>query len=116
MGLSNNQLKDMRGDIGITETPAVFGDEELNRLYERANNNFEAAVVLALEQILASAVKFHNYTANATKEDEGQIFENLKEVWEMKKARLKGTKSQFKLVKIKGGSARTMEKPNGYLE
>ena len=112
--LTSKQLKDMRGDVGISETPEVFGDEELNRLYERAANNYEAAVVLALEQLIADAAKFHDYTANATKEEASQIFEHLKEVWNMKKARLAGTKSKFRLVKLKGGTARRMEKPYGY--
>jgi ElaB/YqjD/DUF883 family membrane-anchored ribosome-binding protein len=114
MALSQKQLDDMRADLGISETPAVFGDEELNRLYERTASNYEAAIVLGLEQIIASAVKFYDYTANASKEEVSQIFEHLKEVLAMKKARLSSTKSQFKLVKIKGGSAQIMDKPDGY--
>ena len=110
--LSVEQVEDFRIDIG--DENHAFGDGELNRFYSRANGNYDKAVVLAIEALLASAAKLNDYTANASSEDEGQIFQNLKELLEIKRAAYKSSKSPMRLVRLKSGQYVKRDKPYGF--
>lgn len=83
--LSAAQLADFQGDIGIGSDEAVFTDAELNRLYTRADSDYNKAVVLAIRQMLASAVKLNDYRIAQSSESRSQIYKQLKDMltyWE----------------------------------
>jgi hypothetical protein len=83
--LSADELTDLRGDIGDTGDAQAFTDTELQRLYTRADEDYNATVLLSLRQLMGNSWKLHNYTQNASQEQRKQIFDNLKEMvkyWE----------------------------------
>lgn len=80
MALTAAQLADMQGDLGIAADEAVFTDEELDRLYERADSDYNTAVYLGFRQILAQAAKFHNYTVGQTRVERKQMFDHLRDL------------------------------------
>lgn len=71
--LTDDQLADFQSDIGITDDETVFTDVELNRHFTRAEGDYNRAVVYALRQFLANAVKFADYVQNASQEKQSQI-------------------------------------------
>jgi len=80
MSLSSDQLGDIQGDLGISNDEAVFTDAELNRLYARADSDYETAVVFGFDQLLADAAKFNDYTAGQSQEKKSQVFANLEKL------------------------------------
>lgn len=84
MALSSDQLSDIQADLGISDDEAVFTDAELNRLYARADSDYDTAVVYALDQLLIDAAKFNDYTAGASSESKGQVFDHLMRFRNMK--------------------------------
>lgn len=78
--LTSDQLTDMQGDIGINNTETVFTDAELNRLYNRAGGDYKLGVILAFDQLLASAAKWTNYTEGQTSEDRSDRFKQVMEL------------------------------------
>lgn len=97
--LTRNQIEDFRADIG--DSKCVFTDIEIQRLYERAGT-YAGAVLLALDQLLANASKFSDYTANESSEKKSQVFDQLMKlrgVWQMRvSADEIDTKTQQNLV------------------
>jgi hypothetical protein len=87
MALDATQILDFRADIGDETSPYAFSDTELDRLYDRCENSYDRAVILAIEQLLANAVKFYSYTAGYTKAEQDKIYDHLKNFLELKKSR-----------------------------
>jgi len=88
MALTAAQLTDLQRDIGIGSDEAVFTDDELNRLFARTSSDYAMAVMYALRQLLVNAARFNNYirytsSGQATREDKSQIFDHLKEMYEL---------------------------------
>ena len=81
--LTTTQRADMQADLGIGSDESVFTNDELDRLYTRADTDYDEAIVLAIRQLLMQASKFHNYTAGQTKVEKQQVFENLQSMWEL---------------------------------
>lgn len=77
MSLSTDQLTDLQGDLGITADEAVFTDDELNRLYARADSDYNTAVYLGYRQLLADANKFFDYTVGQASVKRSQVREHL---------------------------------------
>jgi len=96
--LSSDQLTDLQADIGITTDESVFTDAELNRLYTRADSDYNTAVYLALRQLMANAVKFHDYTAGQTSVKKSQIFDHLKEQVDFWQKESRTTANQVRIV------------------
>lgn len=78
--LTTEQLADLQADLGITDDETVFTDEELNRLFTRADEDYDTTKAYALRQLWTSAAKFTKYTQNASSEDKTSIFKQLGEV------------------------------------
>jgi hypothetical protein len=73
--LTAAQITDFREDIA--DTNSAFSDAQLQRLYNRADGDYQKAVVLALRQLWMNAAKFNDYTAGESVERKNQIFDNL---------------------------------------
>ena len=80
MALTATQLTDMQADLAITTNQDVFTDAELNRLYERASDDYNGAVYLAWRQLLADANKFFDYTAGQTKVQRSQTRAHIRDM------------------------------------
>jgi hypothetical protein len=75
--LTTDQLSDLQADLGITDDESVFADAELNRLFTRAEEDYDLTVIYALRQMWRNAAKFTKYTQNASSEERQQIFDHL---------------------------------------
>ncbi len=90
----------MQADLGISDDETVFTNTELDRLYTRADADYNTAVYLATRQLLANAVKFHDYTAGMTKVQKSQVYDHLKEQVEFWKEEARVADSQMRIVGI----------------
>lgn len=107
--LSADQLTDFRADIGDDGT--VFSDAELNRLYTRAESDYNLAIVLAFRQLMTNAAKLHDYTLAQSSERQSQVFDHLKTMltyWEG----VAQTKQQVKMVGMRSVPPRLKSEPN----
>lgn len=85
--LTSDQLSDLQADLSISSDQAVFTDAALNRLYTRAEENYELTVVLAIRQLLMGGAKLNDYTNGLATEKKSQVFDHLKSMltyWESK--------------------------------
>lgn len=77
--LTAAQIADMQGDLAIGDDESVFTNDELQRLYVRASEDYNTAVYYAYRQILASkVVAWTDYQVAQTKVSASQAFANLK--------------------------------------
>jgi len=82
--LSSDQLGDMQGDLGISDDESVFTDDELNRLFTRADGDYDLGMVYALDQLLMDAAKLNDYMAGSSSEKKSQVFaqlEKMRKLW-----------------------------------
>lgn len=115
MTLTATQLADFRADIGDA-TATVFTDIELNRLYERASENYAQAIVLALRQLLANAAKLHDYRLAQSTESLSQVFSNVKQLLQYWEERVDeetaGTAGQIRIIGLRGVPPRDKDLPS----
>lgn len=78
MALTADQLTDFQSDLGISDDEAVFTNDELQRLYERAGEVYEAAVYMAWRQVFAQATKYIDYKVAQTEEKRSQVWDHIK--------------------------------------
>ena len=85
--MTADQLSDFRLDIG--DPGSVFTDDEIQRLWARAGEALEDAdderqyaltMYYGCRQLLASAVKFVDYTVGQTTEKKEQVFKHLEKM------------------------------------
>lgn len=100
MALTVTQRTDMQGDLGIAADEAVFTNDELDRLYTRADSDYYTAVFFGYRQLLAQANKFHNYTAGMTKVDRVQMRENIRDSMEFWQDEAKVSGNQLRVIGI----------------
>lgn len=80
MALTPTQLADMQADLGIDASEAVFTDEELERLFERADESYNTAVYLAWRQLLGASSKYVDYKVAQTSVSKSQAFQQIKDM------------------------------------
>jgi len=81
--LTSDQLSDMQADLGISDDGAVFTNADLNRLFTRADADYDLAVVYAIDQLMMDASKFNDYRAGSSSESKSQVFKHLQAMREM---------------------------------
>lgn len=80
MPLTAEQLNDFRADLNDPSS-AVWTDDELNRLFTRAGDNYNGAVVYAIDQLLmAHSDKWVNYTQNMSREDREAVWKHMQDM------------------------------------
>lgn len=77
MAITQQIIEDMRLDLGLNDDETVFTDDELTRLYERANDVYPTAVYYAFRSLLANAAKRYDYQAAQTNIKAGDVFDHL---------------------------------------
>lgn len=82
MALSATQLTDIQADIGIGSDESVFEDDELNRLYARADSDYSLAVLYAIRQLLIDAASLYDYKRADDADKKRQVFENLEKMYD----------------------------------
>lgn len=113
MPLTADQISDFRADIGDNPSNPVFTDDELNRLYTRASESYEVAVVYAIEQLMANATKLTKYSIGQVSQDSNQVFENLKKLRELWKSKVQ-EKKQFLLLSFRAEPPSDSDYPHNY--
>lgn len=76
--LTSELRMDMQADLGIGSAQTVFTNSELDRLYTRAESDYDLAMVYALDQLMMDAAKLNDYRAGSSSESKGQVFEHLR--------------------------------------
>lgn len=110
--LTNDQLSDIQGDLGIGSDESVFTDDDLNRLYTRADGDYTTAVYLGYRQLLAQANKLHDYTVAQTRMSKAQVREHLRDMlafWQ-NEARVSG--DQVRILGANSIPPRWKDKPS----
>lgn len=98
MALSSDQLADMQGDLGITDDETVFTDEELERLFTRAQEIYPLAVYFGFRQLMAQANKLRDYAQAMTKESLSQVRRQLYESMVLWKEEARIASNQLRIV------------------
>ena len=86
-GLTGIEILDFRGDIGDTGSTPAFSAAEIQRLYERNSSDYNRTMLMAIEQLIGNAWRFHNYEQGSSRDQRQQIFENLRKlraIWKEK--------------------------------
>jgi hypothetical protein len=110
--LTSTQRADMQADLGISSDEAVFTNDELDRLYTRADADYDEAVYLAIRQLLMQASKFHSYTAGQTKVEKQQVFDNLKAMLELWKHEARTADNQVRFIGMNEIPPRHKDEPD----
>lgn len=98
MALTYEQLTDLQADLGLTDDQCVFLDDELERLYERAGNDYNTAVYLGWRQIMASTAKFFSYSSWQTSVRKDQVFDHVTKMVEFWQNESKTQANQLRIV------------------
>lgn len=80
MALTADQLADMQADLAIGDDESVFTDEELERLFERANSDYSLAVYYGWRQILGGSAKWIDYKVAQTSVSRSQAFAHIRDM------------------------------------
>ena len=110
--LTSTQRTDMQADLGIGTDEAVFTNDELDRLYTRADSDYNEAVYLAWRQLLADAAKFSDYTAGQTREEKSQVYEHIKDMVTFWKGEFTTASNQVRIVGINEIPPRWKDEPD----
>lgn len=110
MSLTPEQLADLRADLGDTGASPAFSDLELERLYGRAGESYAKTMVMALNQLLASASKLTDYTQNQTQEKASQVFAHLMKLRDIWQAEANGSSTGMKVVRV-GATKKRKDEP-----
>ena len=78
--LTDDQLSDFQRDLGIVQDDTIFSDSELNRLFTRAEGDYDLAVCYAIDQLMMDAAKFNDYSAGSSRESKSQVFDHLQKM------------------------------------
>lgn len=113
MALSADQLSDLQADLSISGDESVFTDAELNRLFTRASEDYDATLVLAWRQLLASANRFNDYTAGQTSEKKSQVRAHIKDMLTYYEDRVQRGGNQVAIVGMRSVPPRFKEIPSG---
>jgi len=80
MALTTDQLSDLQLDLGLTSDGSVFTDDELNRLFTRAGEDYNTTVYLGWRALMADAAKLYKYTVAQTSVSKDQVFDHVKDM------------------------------------
>lgn len=85
MPMTTDQITDFRADINDA-AGAVWSETEINRLYTRAGENYNGALVYAIDQLLMEkSDKWVNYTQNMSKEEREKVWSHMmdmRKIWQ----------------------------------
>ncbi len=112
MALTDTQRTDLQADLGISADEAVFTDDELDRLYERADSDYNTAVYFGYRQLLAQANKFHNYTTGMTRVEAAQMREHIRDSMEFWKEEARQVGNQVRIVGLLEVPPRAKDSPD----
>lgn len=104
--LTAAELARLRRKLGDTNTPPAYSDAELQDLWTESGEVWNITVRDAIDELIASAAKFTNYTQGESREEKAEIFKNLLKLRSLWQSRVDtegagATPASFKFVGIK---------------
>ena len=96
---------------GIGATEAVYSNDALDALYERAGGDVDQTIVIVLRSLMADAAKLYDYRIAQSAESQSQVFKNLQSTlvyWEDRVAR---ATRQVKIVGMVAVPPKWKDKP-----
>lgn len=115
MPLTSTQQTDMQADLGITADESVFTDDELDRLYERAGEDYNLAVYYGWRQLMADASKFFDYTAGMTTRKKSQVREHIGAMVEFWKEESRTAANQARILGLNQIPPRHKDEPDSFM-
>lgn len=112
MSLSSEQRADMQTDLAIDDSESVFTNIELDRLYERAGEDYNSAVYLGWRQLYADASRLYDYRVAQTEEKRSQIRAGIKEMLDFWQAESRTNANQLLMMGLNGIPNRWKEEPS----
>ena len=103
----------IRRHVGDTAVTPLWWDSDLDDIWTECGESRAAVIVDCLEELLANAAKFNDYTIGQTSEKKQQVFENLQRMvayWE-KEVR---SGVQYKMVGLAAVPERSKDAPSGH--
>lgn len=76
--LTAEQTLDMLADLAAGDIDDVFTQDELQRFYDRAGDDYNLAVYYGWRQILGDSAKWVDYQVAQTKVSRSQAFDHIK--------------------------------------
>lgn len=76
--LTAEQTIDMLADLAAGDIDDVFSQDELQRLFDRAEDNYSLAVYYGWRQTLANSARWVDYQVAQTKVSRGQAFDHIR--------------------------------------
>lgn len=98
MALTDAQRTDMQADLAISDDESVFTNEELERLFARAGEDYSTAVYYGWRQILSGAAKWVDYQVAQTKVSRAQAFDHIKAMVEFWAGESRTTANQVQIL------------------
>lgn len=80
--LTAAQTLDMLGDLAAGAVDDVFSQAELQRFYDRAEDDYNLAIYYGWRQIVANSTKWLNYTVAQTKLDRSTAAQQMNKMLE----------------------------------
>lgn len=77
MPLTAAQIIDFQGDLDIDDSESVFTNEELERFYARASDDYNLAVYFAWRRLLGASAKWVDYRVAQTAVSKSQAFDHI---------------------------------------
>lgn len=103
----------IRRHVGDTAVTPLWWDSDLDDIWTECGESRAAVIVDCLEELLANAAKFNDYTIGQTSEKKQQVFQNLQlmvDYWQGKV----NAGVQYKMVGLSAVPVRDKDEPNGY--
>lgn len=100
--LTAAQTLDMLGDLAAGAVGDVFTQDELQRFYDRAADDYNLAVYYGWRQILGDSAKWVNYTVAQTKVERGAAFDHIKAMVALWGNESRTTANQVQIVGMNG--------------
>lgn len=75
--LTDAQVLDMLADLAAGDIDDVFSQDELQRFYDRAGDDYNLAVYYGWRQIAADASRWVNYKVAQTSVERGAAFDHI---------------------------------------
>ena len=112
--LTTTQRADLQADLGISADETVFTNDELDRLYTRADSDYETAVYYGYRQLLADANKLFDYQSGMTRMTKSQVREHLRDALVFWKGEATAAGGQVRIVGALEIPPRNKDKPDAF--
>jgi len=120
--LTAAQTLDLLADLAAGALGVVFSQDELQRFYDRAGNDYNLAVYYGWRQILADSAAWVDYKVAQTSVSRSQAFEHIKAMVALWAAESRSVANQVLSVGLNGVPTRHKPVPadayqhNGYFK